>query len=208
MSAGVICIEVSTFDKLSYQQRLLYYFYLFHKDKEPEYQKYWDAFRKDIKEKKNYDLFVTYVTDEEKMDKCLGEQTLEAVCEKCLGVVDETAILQKCWNKVIYIIRHESKWEQQVYQCLEDAGKKHPLVAKLIVLLLTGILTGIIANCIYDGITMPDTESVQMEEGWVKLYLEEDDCYKLIYFSDEGEVKEEHILKENVRVVHGEEGTF
>ena len=47
-----------------------------------------------------------------------------------------------------------------------------------------------------------------MEEGWVKLYLEEDDCYKLIYFSDEGEVKEEHILKENVRVVHGEEGTF
>ncbi|MCH5252776.1 MAG: hypothetical protein J1F22_07360 [Lachnospiraceae bacterium] len=56
------------------------------------------------------------------------------------------------WHRLWLILEKESEWEKRCYQALKDMAEAHPICAWFIVAVLISILTGLLSNCIYNGI--------------------------------------------------------
>ena len=58
------------------------------------------------------------------------------------------------WGKIVQVFEKEAKYEKKLYHMLNEAAENHPLIAKVIVVILTCILAGLIEDCIHDAIQM------------------------------------------------------
>lgn len=50
------------------------------------------------------------------------------------------------------MIAQESQWEQSVAGYLHNVAEEHPLIARFIASVLSGILIGTLTDCVVDGV--------------------------------------------------------
>lgn len=79
-----------------------------------------------------------------------------------------------CWEKVKRIIAQESQWEQSVAEYLHNVSEGHPLIARFIAAILSGILIGTLTDCVVDRV-----ERGRREERYQKAIEEVEEIFHL-----------------------------
>lgn len=109
--------------------------------------------------------------------KCFSAKET-AIDEGCLGMLDlilpdnssdERSLFSDTWDAIKNAIEKEIDFEQKVYSYLQKLAEDHPVMAKLIVVILMGILLGLAEDCIHDAIKK-EPESTPV----VNVYIQEE----------------------------------
>ena len=86
----------------------------------------------------------------------------------------ENNLFLLCWEKVKRIIAQESQWEQSVAGYLHNVSEEHPLIARFIAAILSGILIGTLTDCVVDR-----AERGRREECYQKAIEEVEEIFHL-----------------------------
>lgn len=87
------------------------------------------------------------------------------------------------------MIAQESQWEQSVAGYLHNVAEEHPLIARFIASVLSGILIGTLTDCVVDGVKKPEQEEhyqkvieeiLHLEKGGEITFTKEKDGYKVL----------------------------
>lgn len=104
----------------------------------------------------------------------------------------EKSFFFHCWEKIKRIIAQESQWEQSVSGYLNNVAEEHPIIARFIASILSGILIGTLTDCVIDGIERTKQEEryrraieeveeiLQLEREAEITFTKEEDSYKVI----------------------------
>lgn len=114
---------------------------------------------------------------------CFVEYMVPLVIEKndpnhLSEIEREKSFFFHCWERIKGMIAQESQWEQSVAGYLHNVAEEHPLIARFIASVLSGILIGTLTDCVVDGVKKPEQEEHYqkvMEEMEEILHLEKDD---------------------------------
>ena len=60
--------------------------------------------------------------------------------------------MKKTWCKVKDVIKKEIECEKKLRDILNKKAEDHPIISKIIIVILTGILLGLVEDCIHDAI--------------------------------------------------------
>ena len=97
-----------------------------------------------------------------------------------------------CWERIKGMIAQESQWEQSVAGYLHNVAEEHPLIARFIASVLSGILIGTLTDCVVDGVKKPEQEEhyqkvieemeeiLHLEKGGEITFTKEKDGYKVL----------------------------
>ena len=150
-------IETKKIDKIETNKRLLCYYYLFY-HMQKDMGEMWHDYEKLLEGMKNWikyyeDFFANpYIKDED-----------ESVEVYYLITGNEDTLLQneirKTWCKVKGVIKKEIDCEKKLRDILNNKAKDHPIISKIIIVILTGILLGLVEDCIHDAIQMNNGKS-------------------------------------------------
>ena len=109
--------------------------------------------------------------------KCFSAKET-AIDEECLSMldlvlpdnsIDERSLFSDAWDAIKNTVEKEIDFEQKVYSYLQKLAEDHPIMAKLIVVILMGILLGLAEDCIHDAIKK-EPENTQI----VNVYIQEE----------------------------------
>lgn len=183
----------------------------------------WAKFKIQTEQVENpVDYFVCFDVGDPGGDQDVGKDLAVECSEvnqgKDLSVmdVDESVLSQigKNWNDVKAIIKSGKNWINKVYEYLDEVAKKHPKIANAIVTLLLGILTGVIVDCIHDGLTMAEDtkESVLLQEissDNLKykdaILIKDEEGYRVIYCNEDGKLVIENVSEIEIEKTESED---
>lgn len=128
---------------------------------------------------------------------CIVEYMAPLVREKSnpnkVSVIErEKSFFFHCWEKIKRIIAQESQWEQSVSGYLNNVAEEHPIIARFIASILSGILIGTLTDCVIDGIERTKQEEryrraieeveeiLQLERDAEITLTKEEDSYRVI----------------------------
>lgn len=92
----------------------------------------------------------------------------------------EKSFFFHCWEKIKRIIAQERQWEQSVFVYLNNVAEEHPIIARFIASILSGILIGTLTDCVIDGI-----ERTRQEERYRKAIEEAEE---ILHLEKDGEI--------------------
>ena len=89
--------------------------------------------------------------------------------EKCNYTEDEKNVLIKLAKTTNDILEKESELEIKLYDTLKAAEKKHPIAAKIIAILLSGIVASVIDGSVQGALTnYLQNQSIEVEDNYNK----------------------------------------
>lgn len=141
-------------------------------------------------------LFISDKKDEKNINEADIEKAYVEVNKSREVSGDEVSALQISWKKVKEIIQCEIQWEKKTFAYLNSIADKCPPISRAIV-------------GIYDGITMDDystkteknTNFIGIHNSNVILLEENENYYKAIYFTPDGNIEEEYVPREEVTIM-------
>lgn len=98
---------------------------------------------------------------------------------------EEATLSKEVFPNVISIIKRESNWEKKAYDYLDSRTKDHPLVSKLIIVLLSGLLTGLFSNIVYDAVKNDDASKLYQNT----IFVCQNQQMKEIFVDKDGYIK-------------------
>ena len=140
---NTIFLERISPENLEWKQRLLCYYYYLNKNNH-DFNEDWEAIKSKLEE---FDK-----SENISKDSQIAYIVLDELIEGNVISNDDARITKSILDRVFEILENESKWECHIYDYLVDKASEHPIVAKLIVVLLSGLLTSLLSSAIYDGI--------------------------------------------------------
>lgn len=161
-------------------KRYYAYYCLLNKMKPMTWEKEWEYYIHQTKSiDKSYEIMWVYLQQVEKQNKVIQETY--AIIEyyenrdfrkRYSWREDEKTEIENVWQRIRKLVENEIEWEQKIYNTLDRTAKKHPIISKAIVIVLTSILLGLAEDCIHDAIQM---NNILGEEGIVKISVEKGD---------------------------------
>lgn len=128
---------------------------------------------------------------------------------------EEEELAVTLWQKVVHILEKEREWEKSTMQFLNELAATHPLISKALVAVLSGVLIGLLTNCISEGITLKKTEVADQVgqkivaevviESARNILIEKYDgkeFYEILYFTEEGIFRKGYIHKDSVAILY------
>ncbi len=149
-------------------KRLIAYYKVFTEMKGMSFDVEWDFYMRYVKDKyQNFEIYKSFFKIDNNNEKVIKEtyDVITALDESKdfeETNVDEETIQETnhIWKNIIQFFEKEANWEKQIYDMLNKTAENHPLIAKAIVILLTGILLGLVEDCIHDAIQMKNQMDV------------------------------------------------
>ena len=207
-----LMIEKTSFSSMATSKRLLCYYYYMNSlanKKAENFEDCWSILERQIEEKQsNIICFNKYVSKNKENESLSNKdiQSIYKVVNKDRKMEEEEIdALNIAWDKVKGFIEKEVQWEKKTYAYLKNLADKFPPVSRAIIGVLLGILMGLLGDCIYDGIKGADKaeivdESMVIENSNVIIIDEKDNNFKLLYFTEEGDVKMECLPKDKLDI--------
>lgn len=189
---GELVLEKRKIDKISQRKRLLCYYYFYLQMQKKSIGELWNDYDNLLSgiEKwfKYYEIFFANqsIDDEE---ECVE------VCYLVTGKKDSLLQneLKKVWRKVKNVIKKEIDCEKKLQEILNNKAKEHPIISKIIIVILTGILVGLVEDCIHDAIQMNDGQN---DSQITNIYIiDENNNYTQILY------KEDNIFIEEINQI-------
>lgn len=183
-----LLIEKVKINTISQKKRLLCYWFYFQKSLGNSVSEIWDEYEKILDNAENwhenYIEFFDNVSEDDE-NKMLDEFYAET------GNKDksEQKVLEKTWNSVRDLIKKEIDCEKKLRDILNEKAKDHPIIARIIIAILTGILLGLVEDCIHDAIQMCDTQETAQTTN---IYITDvnNNYYQILYENNGIVIKE------------------
>lgn len=179
--------ETKKIDKISQKKRLLCYYYFYLKMQDKNISEMWDDYDKLLSGIENWIKYYEKFFSEQSIDdekECVEIYYL-VTNKKDLLLQNE---LKKVWRKVKDVIKKEIDCEKKLQDILNKKEKEHPIISKIIIVILTGILVGLVEDCIHDAIQMNNSQS---DSQITNIYINENNNYVQIYENEGNIVMEE-----------------
>lgn len=187
--------ERTKIDSISRQQRLLYFYYFFLKMQNKEESVIREEYFSLLHATSNWFTYYHEYFANETID---DQAELGMVCDCVVKGNNETIKNQvnRIWKKVKAAFRKEIECEKQLRSTLNKKAEEHPIVSKIIILVLTGILLGLVEDCIHDVILK---KSEDRNNRITNIYVKENSDIKRVYY--EGETITIEDLDGNVQII-------
>ena len=167
-----IIIEQTSIKRIDSYKRIIYYSYFIKKSRTKSFEEILaelDGMLEKVDYSRPFNMDV-YVSDDN-ICELLANQSISD---------NEKIQTERLLDKLVRLIKKESKWERKVHSLLEDEAKKHPIVSKTIVAILIGILTSLLTDIVYDAVKNNDKDIVVAEV----IYLKCDDGFHRLLLED------------------------
>ena len=191
--------EINILDNRDFERELYercrLYFALYSQLKEKNFEEDWKKY--DILLDSQKGILIEY-------KKCFSVKET-AIDEECLGMLDlilpdnssdERSLFSDTWDAIKNAIEKEIDFEQKVYSYLQKLAEDHPVMAKLIVVILMGILLGLAEDCIHDAIKKePESTpvvNVYIQEEGPNLLDQQVDLFENFVVKNKGDHQYEH----------------
>lgn len=181
-------LETKKIDKISQEKRLLCYYYFYLKMQNKNISEMWADYDKLLSGIENWIKYYEKFFSEQSIDdekECVEIYYL-VTNKKDLLLQNE---LKKVWRKVKDVIKKEIDCEKKLQDILNNKAKEHPIISKIIIVILTGILVGLVEDCIHDAIQINNGQSdLQITNIYI---INEDNNYKKMLYKEGRIVMEE-----------------
>lgn len=158
-------------DNDSYVRRIGRYYQILQKMYGKSFEKDWDEYKEFIENEK--DAFKEYKVYFEDKSNDVEEDCVKVYSKVTEDTSNKTrSIFNELWKKIRDVIEKEISIEKSLYEILQETAANHPIIAKIVIAVLTGILLGLIEDCIHDGIQ--NSKKVETTQT-VNIYLQENE---------------------------------
>lgn len=174
----------------------------------------WSEFETKFKELKTSDFLVGFQQEAENVEKYIGIEVLGFIGGNEKRDKVDVALFMSAWKKVKTLVGNGKNWIVELHEYLDNLYKKHMKLAKVILSFLASIFTGLVGNCIYDGIKseivdrqLSEIREVDFTDEELKniILIEDEEGYQIIYYDTDGMIVTEHISEEQLTIVEKEE---
>ena len=136
-------------NQVSQGARLLYYFYLLSlNNKNKSEQNLWEELVN------KYIQFGEKNSSYSEVDLTIDLEAFQIVYSAISGKIEE--VEEKTLSKIVChiksLLERVTKKERDVFDKYNLLAEQHPIVTRAIIVVLSGILTGLLSSCIYEGI--------------------------------------------------------
>ena len=179
-------------NQVSQGARLLYYFYLLSlNNKNKSEQNLWEELVN------KYIQFGEKNSSYSEVDLTIDLEAFQIVYSAFSGKIEE--VEEKTLSKIVChiksLLERVTKKERDVFDKYNLLAKQHPIVTRAIIVVLSGILTGLLSSCIYEGIK-------SSREDVNEIYVLDDSTQSAIhiYKKEDGSIiieKDEQIIISN-----------
>ena len=170
-------LETRKIDKISMYQRILCYYYYYLEIEERPSSEVLEDYEKKLSSIENCIQYYKDFFNNESIDnteECV--QTYDFIIySKKVKPVEEVGVVKKAWKKVRNIIDKEINSEKKLHNMLNELADNHPIISKIIIAILTGILLGLTEDCIHDAIQNSETQNIVETTN---IYIGTGDSYK------------------------------
>lgn len=211
-----IWIEQKNCADLPSTRRMLYYAYYISLAQGKPFSDTWIKFASKIDQKETAaDRLIDYIVSMDEKIENADEEIVQSLVADTEGDQeqddDNRAIAGFVWKCAKEIIVYGGHFKEALFDYLNGVAQKHPYIAKGIVSILTGILAGLISNCIYDGISSgfsnekQGTAYIQFDElnKGETIFIKSDEHYVAVR-QENGHIQITGIQNEEVKTI--EEG--
>lgn len=142
--------------------RLIKYYELLSKMQSMPFKVEWDYYMGYAKDgKQNLEIYKSFFKSDDSNEEVIKD-TYDVIIafndsepfEKANVDEEMRQATKHIWKNIIQFLEREANWEKRIYDILKKTAENHPLIAKAIVIILTGILLGLAEDCIHDAIQM------------------------------------------------------
>lgn len=169
-----VVLEKTSVNRIEQMQKVLCCYYLLNSD--IDVRSKWIELSNDIKTRDK----AIYKDAKTEGDNIVdGLSTFHAIS------AEEASLSKKVFSNTLSIIEKESSWEKKAYDYLDSKTKAHPIVSKLIIVLLSGILTGLIGNIVYDAVRDDGTSHIHQNT----VFIRHNQQMKEVYVDKDGFIK-------------------
>lgn len=187
----MILIEKKPMDTIGRTERLLLYYYLFQKS-----------------ESSSQDEWVTVFNQIRRLDKkSRNDIAAQIDCQVIADMVDYHVISQDDMrstkdglNKFFSLLNKEIEGERKAFDYMNDLANRHPIISRLIVTLLTGILTSILGNIVYTAVTTNDVNKENVHP--YSLYIYQNDQMEEICLDEYNSFSITKVDEHNIKVTN------
>lgn len=189
-----LILEKRKIDKISQRKRLLCYYYFYLQMQKKNASEMWD----------DYDKLLAGIEDWVKYyEKFFANPSIndeEECVEMCYLITGKEDVLlqneqKNVWRKIKDVIKREIDCEKKLQDILNQKAEEHPIISKIIIVILTGILVGLVEDCIHDAIQM---NNGQNESQITNIYIidENNNYTQMLYNEDRIVIKEINQMEE------------
>lgn len=209
-----LVIEVQTFNDLALKKRILYYSYLISKKIDTDFSLQWSELETKFKELKTRDFLAGFEQEAENIEKYIGIEVLEFIGGNEKKDKVDVVSFTSAWRNVKTLVGNGKNWIVELHEYLENLYEKHMKLAKVILSFLVSIFTGMVGNCIYDGIKsvivdrqLSEIREVGFADEELKniILIEDEEGYQIIYYDKDGKIVTEYISEEQLTILEKED---
>lgn len=209
-----VVVKVHKFDDQKFKNRILYYSYIIDKKTDMDLGQQWIEFEEKSKEINTSDFVVKFEQETEKIQEYIGIEVLNFVIENDQTDKVDIVSFTSAWNDVKKIVGNGSDWIIRLYKYLKKLSETHIKLAKVVLSILISILTGLVGDCVYDGIKSVIKEEQLSEHQEIKfvdetseeiIMIEDEEGYYFVYYDKSGKIVMKYIPKEQLIIVEKDE---
>lgn len=189
-----LILEKRKIDKISQRKRLLCYYYFYLQMQKKNASEMWDDY---VNLLAGIEDWVKYY---EKFFANPSINDEEECVEMCYLITGKEDVLlhnelKNVWRKIKDVIKREIDCEKKLQDILNQKAEEHPIISKIIIVILTGILVGLVEDCIHDAIQM---NNGQNESQITNIYIidENNNYTQMLYNEDRIVIKEINQMEE------------
>lgn len=153
-----LVLETVKIDKISHKKRLLCYYYFYLQMQNKSISEMWSNYKNLLDDKENWTKYYKNFFENASID---DEKECVEICYIVTGNKDTSLQnkLIKLWRQIKDVIKKEIDCEKRLRDILNNKANDHPIVTKIIIVILSGILLGLVEDCIHDAIQMNTGQS-------------------------------------------------
>ena len=166
-------LDTIEINEISQEKRILCYYYYYLQMQGKSLNEMWKDYEKVLATVENWrEQYKKFFAD--------GAIDDEKECIKMYYIItkDKDSAIKQRWRTVKNIIKKEKDCEKKLSIILNNQAEEHPIISKIIVVILTTILLGLVKDCIHDAI---QENSARNQEKIIYITNEKDQYRKIQY---------------------------